>query len=112
MVEPEHIKFYMDEHVPKAVTKGLQRRGVDVLTVRERGTFAASDEEHLTLAAEIGRVLFTQDADFLRLHAGGVPHAGIVYAHQQTEIGVIIRGLMLVYQVLEPQDMHNHVEFV
>jgi predicted nuclease of predicted toxin-antitoxin system len=102
----------MDEHVPTAITKGLQRRGVDVVTVQEQGTLAASDEEHLALAAEEGRVLFTQDADFLRLHARGVPHAGIVYARQQTEIGVVIRGLMLVYQVLDPEDMQNHVEFI
>lgn len=112
MPELEHIKFYMDEHVPTAVVKGLRRRGVDVLTVQERGALAASDEEHLALAIEDGRVLFTQDADFLRLHAQGIPHAGIVYAHQQTQIGVVIRGLMLIYQVLDPQNMQNHVEFL
>jgi hypothetical protein len=102
----------MDEHVPTAVTTGLQRRGVDVLTVQDRGTLAASDADHLALAIEEGRVLFTQDADFLRLHAAGLPHAGIVYAHQQTPIGAIIRGLMLIYQVLAPEDMQNHIEFV
>ena len=31
----EPIKFYMDEHIPKAVTEGLRRRGVDVLTAQE-----------------------------------------------------------------------------
>jgi hypothetical protein len=31
----ERIKFYMDEHVPRAVTDGLRRRGVDVLTTQE-----------------------------------------------------------------------------
>ena len=29
------IRFYLDEHVPKVVAKGLRRRGVDVLTVVE-----------------------------------------------------------------------------
>ncbi len=72
----------------------------------------ASDEAHLALALEQGRVIFTQDADFLRLHAKGVSHAGIVYAHQQTPIGRIIRGLMLIYQILEPEDMFDHVEFI
>lgn len=108
----EEIKFYMDEHVPTAVTAGLRLRGVDVLTAQEADMLAASDKEHLALAADEGRVLFTQDADFLRLHAEEVAHTGIVYAPQQTRVGVIVRGLMLIYQVLEPKDMQNHVEFL
>jgi hypothetical protein len=39
-------------------------------------------------------------------------HSGIAYAPQQTPIGNIVRGLMLIYQVLEPEDMVNHVEFL
>ena len=108
----EKIKFYMDEHVPSAVTKGLRLRGVDVLTAQEVGMLEADDEDHLALATDQGRVVFTQDADFLRLHAEGTSHAGIVYVRQQTPIGYIVRGLMLVYQVLEPEDMQNHVEFL
>ncbi len=64
------------------------------------------------MARNQGRVLFTQDDDFLRLHASGVEHSGIVYAPQGTPIGSIIRGLMLVYQVLELEDMKQHVEFL
>jgi predicted nuclease of predicted toxin-antitoxin system len=108
----ERIKFYTDEHVPSAVTKGLRRRGVDVLTARERNLLTASDETQLTVTTCEGRVIFTQDADFLRLHAQGNSHAGIVYAHQTTPIGVIVRGLMLIYQILEPKDMQDHVEFI
>ena len=108
----EKIRFYMDEHVPSAVTKGLRLRGVDVLTAQEVGMLEADDEDHLALATEQGRVVFTQDADFLRLHAAGTLHAGIVYVRQQTPIGYIVRGLMMVYQVLEPEDMQNHVEFL
>jgi len=108
----EKIKFYMDEHVPTAVVTGLRLRGVDVLTTQEAGMLGASDEEHLALAASNGRVIFTQDDDLLRLHAMGIGHAGIAYVHQRTTIGDIIRGLMLIYQVLEPNDMQNHVEFL
>ena len=104
----ERIKSYTDEHVPSAVTKGRRWRGVDVL----RNLLMASDETQFTVATSEGRVIFTQDADFLRLHAQGNSHAGIVYAHQTTPIGVIVRGLMLIYQVLEPKDMQDHVEFI
>jgi hypothetical protein len=58
------------------------------------------------------RVIFTQDDDFLRLHAAGAKHAGIAYAPQQTSVGEIIRGLMPIYQVLEADDMKGRVEFL
>jgi len=57
-------------------------------------------------------VLFTQDDDFLRLHAGGAEHAGIAYAHQRTPIGKIVRSLMLIHDILEPDDMRGHVEYL
>jgi hypothetical protein len=102
----------MDEHVPRAVTDGLRRRGVDVLTARVAGMVEAEDERHLAFALHEGRVIVTQDADFLRLHAAGHPHGGIVYAPQQTPIGTIVRGLMLIHDVLAPEDMASHVEFL
>jgi len=108
----ERIRYYMDEHVPKAVARGLRRRGVDVLTSPEADMLRATDEDHLRLAADQGRVIFTQDDDFLRLDAQGHEHAGIVYAAQQTPIGSMVRGLMLVYEVLTPDEMRNHVEYL
>jgi predicted nuclease of predicted toxin-antitoxin system len=102
----------MDEHVPKVMTEGLRRRGVDVLTVQELGLQAVEDVRHLERAAQDGRVVVTQDADFLRLHASGLPHRGIVYAHQQTSVSHMLRSLMLLHDVLSPDDMVRHVEFL
>ena len=105
------IKFYTDEHVSKAVVMGLRQRGVDVLTVPEAGTLGASDEAHLRRAQEEGRVIFTQDDDFLRL-AVGADHTGIVYTTQESTIGEIISGLMLIHGVLEADEMMGHVEYL
>ena len=102
----------MDEHVPEVVTEGLRRRGVDVLTVQEAAIRAADDDQHLELATREGRVVFTQDADFLRLHAAGFPHRGIIYTPQHTSVKLILQGLMLIHDVLTPEDMANHVEFL
>ncbi len=106
------IKFYLDEHVSKAIAKGLERRGVDVITVVEAELLGATDEEHLERAKSENRIIFSQDDDFLRLHAAGNEHAGIVYAHQGKAMGTIISGLMLIYQALEPENMINHVEYL
>jgi predicted nuclease of predicted toxin-antitoxin system len=105
-------RFYTDEHVPGAVIDGLRRRGVDVLSTQETGMLGALDVEHLALAVREGRIIFTQDDDFLRLHAEGRAHCGIVYARQQTPIGAIVRGLMLIYEVLSAEEMRDHVEFL
>ena len=108
----ERIKFYTDEQVARAVIRGLRQRGVDVRTVVDAGLLGADDEEHLERATSEGRVIFTQDDDFLRLHASGTNHAGIAYAPQQTPIGDILYGLMLIYQILEPEEMIGQVEFL
>jgi hypothetical protein len=109
---PRRIRFYLDEHVAFAVASGLRRRGVDVATAREVGLLSAPDEEHIALARARGLVIFTQDVDFLRLHAAGLAHTGIAYAPQRTPIGAIVRGLMLIYQILDADDMRDHVEFL
>ncbi len=56
--------------------------------------------------------MLTQDEDFMRLHAQKVTHAGIIYAPQQTPVGDLIRGVMLIYQVLDDNEMQNHIEFL
>ena len=73
------IRFCTDEQVSKTVVMGLRRRGVDILTVPEAGTRRARDE---------GRVVFTQDDDFLRLAAADTSHAGVVYATQESSMFV------------------------
>ncbi|WP_018291620.1 DUF5615 family PIN-like protein [Verrucomicrobium sp. 3C] len=108
----ESIKFYLDEHVPRAVAEGLRRRGAETLRTQEAGMLGAKDEQHLVFALSEGRVFVTQDADFLRLHAAGQPHAGIVYVPHGTPIGTMIRGPMLIQLVLNAEDMRNRVEFL
>ena len=106
------IRYYTDEQVSRAVIGGLRQRGVNVLSVPEADKIGASDREQLAFALEQGRVLFTHDADFLRLDAAGISHAGIVYAGQDTPVGDIIRGLMLIHQLLDSAEMIGHVEYL
>lgn len=106
------VRYYTDEHVARAIIRGLRNRGIDVLTAQEAMMLGASDDAHLTFAQSEKRVLFTQDADFLRMAATGVAHAGVVYAHQRTSIGQIIRGLVLVHQVLDAEEMAGQIEFI
>lgn len=106
------VRFYADEHISRAVIRGLRHRGIDALTVSEAGLQGADDEEQLARALAEGRVLLTQDSDFLRLGQAGLAHAGIAYARQGTAAGEIIRGLVLLHAVLGAEDMKGHVEFL
>ncbi len=105
------IRFYVDEHVPKAVVGGLRRRGIQVVRILEVGLLGASDESHIAFARDQGLVLFTQDDDFLRL-AASHDHAGVVYARQGTSIGDVVRGLVLIAGVLDAEDMAGQVEYL
>jgi hypothetical protein len=106
------VRYYVDEHVGTAVVHGLRQRGVDVTTVAEAGMRGRSDEAQLAFALQVGRVTFTQDRDFLRLAASGLPHSGVVYAPQGAPIAAIIGGLLLIYNVLSAEEMMNNVEYV
>jgi hypothetical protein len=110
---PRTIRFHLDENCHRAVAEGLRRRGVDVRTTPEAGLMSASDQEQLAYSLAHSCVIFTQDRDFLRLHAAGVQHAGIAYCDKDTlGIGEIIRRLVLIWEVLEPDEMQNHVEYL
>lgn len=110
---PRTIRFHLDENCHRAIADSLIRRGVDVTTTPEAGLLSATDEQQAAHCLAQGRVLFTQDRDFLRLHAAGVPHAGIAYCDKDTRgIGDIIQGLVLIWELLEPEEMVNRVEYL
>jgi predicted nuclease of predicted toxin-antitoxin system len=107
------IRFHLDENCPSAIADGLRRRGVDISTTPEAGLMGASDEEQASHALADGRVIFTQDQDFLRIHAAGIPHAGIVYCHQRKRsIGTIIAGLVQVWETMEPDEMRDWLVYL
>lgn len=107
------IKFHLDENVSNAVAEGLRRRGIDVTTTPEQNLISASDEEQIIFARQQQRVIFTQDDDFLQLHQAKVPHCGIAYCHQGGRtIGEIVKTLALLWEVVDADEMVNHVEFI
>ena len=107
------MKFYLDEHIPKGVVEGLRRHGVDVLTVQEADRSGDSDEKQLAFATREGRVLVTFDDDFLRLDASGIPHTGVVFSQTgRRTVGELIESLMLIANVIESNEMKNHIEFI
>jgi hypothetical protein len=111
------IRLYMDVHVRREVTVGLRVCGVDVLTAQEDGAATLADSELLSRATELGRVLFSQDTDFLREAAtrqeSGLPFSGVVFGEQLAlTVGRCIRDLELIAKVYDPPDIANRIAFL
>lgn len=107
------ISLYLDENLTPKIAEQLQRRGIDVVAVRDLDLLGDSDDNHLQRATEMGRVLVTSDTDFLIMAADGAQHAGIVFGVQQNlSIGDWVNRLEMLVAVYDPADMVNHVEYL
>lgn len=108
------LRLYMDVHVPAAITEGLRRRGIDVLTSQEDRTRSSGDEELLKRATELNRILVTQDEDFLAIAArwneSGWEFSGLVFAPQEgASIGRYIEDLELIASCCDERELSSNV---
>jgi predicted nuclease of predicted toxin-antitoxin system len=109
----DRIRFHLDEHVDSDIAKALRRHGIDVTTTVEAGLRTLDDADHLDFILREGRVVVTHDADFLRYASQSSGHPGIAYCHMGTRsVGEITRSLILIYEVLTPEEMSGHVEYL
>ena len=111
------IPFYMDEHVPRAITNGLRLRGVDLLTVQEDDFSGKSDSELLDKATSLMRALFTHDDDLLaeatERQRSGREFCGVVYAHHmRVSIGQCVKDLEILSKHGNIEDVRNQVVFL
>lgn len=111
------LRYYMDVHIPAAITSGLRRRNIDVLTSQHDQTREVDDEYLLARATALERLLFSQDQDLLRIatHWQRVSRhfAGLVFAPQlATSIGQLIEDLELVAQCYTSEEVANRIIFL
>ena len=110
------IRLYMDESVHGAITDGLRRRGIDLVTVQEDGREGVADPDVLNRAGELTRVLFTQDDDFLaeavqRLRSGE-EFTVIIYARQQVSVGQCITDFEYLSNVGDLEDFNGQIIYL
>lgn len=111
------VGIYTDVHIPRPIVIGLRLRGVDVLTAQEDGMGEAEDSRILDRAAELGRIVFTHDDDFLREASrrfnSGESFCGVVFARQlNAPIGRCIEDLELIAKAVDGSDLANQIEFI
>ena len=109
----DRIKFHLDEHVDPDIAQSLRRHGIDVTTTVEAGLRTFDDPDHLDFIRRESRVVVTHDADFLRWASQDTDHPGITYCQMGTRsMGEIIRSLILIYEVLTPEEIAGCVEYL
>lgn len=113
------IRWYLDEDaMTRALVRGLEARGIDVLTTFDAGMIGSEDAEQLAFASEQGWVLFTFNVvHFCRLHAeclsAGRQHAGIVVAHRKKlTLGEQVHGLARLTSTVPAEAMVAQLVFL
>ena len=112
-IDRKKIRFHLDEHVDPGIALALRRYGIDVTTTVEAGLRTSDDLSQIEFVCQEHRVIVTRDKDFLRFASLSSDHPGIVFLSDQImPIGEIIDGLILIYEVLSPEEIAGRVEFL
>jgi hypothetical protein len=91
------IKFYFDEHISRALEKGLTERGYSVVMAVDVGLDAKDDDTvHLPYATEHQLVVVTFDRPFAGRTEKRTDHAGLICISEKLrkDIGASIRALI------------------
>jgi len=93
------LRGFADEHVVFAIVQALRSRGMDVVTVQERGQEGTDDADLLAEALREQRVMLTNDTDFLALAARsasrGETFAPIFFWPQKKRrVGDVVRAVI------------------
>jgi predicted nuclease of predicted toxin-antitoxin system len=108
----DRIRFHLDEHVDPAIATALRRAGIDVTTTNDAGLRTKDDEVHLNFARSEGRVIVTRDQDFLRVARRVADHPGVAFYTSNQSLREIIEALILVYEVMLPEEMVGQIEYL
>lgn len=109
----DRIRFHLDEHVDPDIARALRRHGIDVTTTLEAGLRTTDDHQQWAYVCREGRIIMTHDVDFLRLASQSAEYPGVAYcAIGARSLGELIRALILIYEIMSPEEMTGHVEFL
>ena len=107
----------MDEHVPGMITAALRERRVDVLTVQEDARTGLDDPAVLDRAAELGRIVVSEDEDMIREAVrrirGGNSFPGLFRGTELIhQLGRAIDDLELAAKVYDAKDIADRIEWI
>ena len=105
------LKFLADEHIDASAVQGLQRAGIDIVKVEEKGLRGEPDSVLLEEALEEERVVVTRDSDFLKLDSDN-RHSGIVFLTKPVRTSGLIQEVKKVAVGLGEDDLKDNVVYI
>ncbi len=107
------IRYHLDENIDPDIALALRIQGIDVTTTFEINMAGKSDQEQLAFVCQEKRILITHDTDFLKMAHKNNKHYGIIFCKKASlSMGEIIRGLILIYEVMSPDEMEGNIEYL
>ena len=108
------LRLYFDHNMHRAIAIGLRARGVDLILAAEDGSARLDDELLLERSTELGRVLVTEDRDFLSITTRwlrtGRHFPGVIRMPKHLSIGQAIEELEVIAGVMDPDEFIDRVE--
>lgn len=109
----QKIRLYFDENMPEAAAIQLKNQGIDVMTTQVAERCGTSDLEQLRYASEQGRVICSQDKDFLVLARIHPVHGGIAFiGYKSREIGAMVLALRDLHRKETTESMNNRLVYI
>lgn len=113
------LRLLTDEHIHRAVPRGMKARmpDVDVVRTQDVGLMATDDRLILAWAAEQNRVLVTRDRGSIpafvdeRLRRGE-PVAGVILVRERLPIGRLIDELLIIAACTFEDELRDRIEYV
>jgi hypothetical protein len=106
------IRFYLDEHIRRAVAEGLEQRGCEAVMAVDAGMEGKDDDsEHLLYADEHGLVMVTFDRPFAGRTMARTDHAGLICISEKmrADVGGTIRLLIQFAEDHSPESASGRV---
>ncbi len=109
----QSIGFYFDENMPKEAATQLASQGIDVMTTQEAEKCGTGDLDQLRFASQQGRVICSQDKDFLILARTHPAHCGIAFIRfKSSEIGALVKALRELHRAESSESMRNSLRYL
>ena len=109
----QSIGFYFDENMPEEAATQLASLGIDVMTTQEVSREGKGDLDQLRFATRLGRVICSQDKDFLVLARTHPIHCGIAFTRfKSSEIGALVTALRELHSTETSETMKNILRYL
>lgn len=111
-------RFLADADFNRKIVSGLRRRepSIDFQTALQGGVLGRTDSEVLSIAARANRILVSHDmrtmpAEFARFKQSQ-PSPGLIVVSQQTDIGLAIEDLLLIWAASTLEEWRDTIAFL